>query len=80
MFLGIWGSVPVAGLTLDQIAESIREHLSRQEDPTKPGAGGFKKETLRVVADDEVDVQVKQIYSGEGGPSEARAVPCRCPS
>jgi polysaccharide export outer membrane protein len=51
VFLGIWGSVPVAGLTLDQIAEAIREHLSRQEDPTKPGAGGFRKETLRVVVD-----------------------------
>lgn len=51
VFLGIWGSVPVAGLTLDQIAESIREHMARQEDPTKPGAGGFRKETLRVVVD-----------------------------
>lgn len=51
VYLGVWGSVPVAGLTLDQINEAIREHMARQEDPTKPGAGGFRKETLRVVAD-----------------------------
>ncbi|QEL13346.1 polysaccharide biosynthesis/export family protein [Limnoglobus roseus] len=51
VFLGIWGSVPVAGLTLQQAAEAVREHISQQEDPTKPGAGGFKKETIRVVLD-----------------------------
>jgi polysaccharide export outer membrane protein len=49
--LGIWKSVPVAGLTLDQVAESVRDHISRQEDPTKPGSGGFRKETVRVVVD-----------------------------
>jgi hypothetical protein len=33
---------------------------------------------VRVVADDEVDVQITQLYRGEGGPTEARSVPCRC--
>lgn len=51
VYLGIWGSVPVAGLTLQQAAEAIRDHVSRQEDPTKPGTKGFAKETLRVVLD-----------------------------
>jgi polysaccharide biosynthesis/export protein len=51
VFLGIWGAVPVAGLTLDQAKEAIRDHISRQEDPTKPGSGGLKKETLRVLVD-----------------------------
>ncbi|CAN5569649.1 hypothetical protein BH11PLA2_BH11PLA2_36140 [soil metagenome] len=51
VFLGIWGAVTVAGLTLDQAKEMIREHISRQEDPTKPGSGGLKKETIRVLVD-----------------------------
>ncbi len=51
VYLGIWGSVPVAGLTLAQAAEAVRDHISRQEDPTKPGSGGFRKETIRVVLD-----------------------------
>ena len=51
VYLGIWGSVPVAGLTLLQAAEAVRDHLARQEDPTKPGAGGFRRETIRVVLD-----------------------------
>jgi polysaccharide export outer membrane protein len=49
--LGIWGAVPVAGLTLEQIAESVREHISHQEDPTKPGAGPIDKKIIRVVVD-----------------------------
>jgi polysaccharide biosynthesis/export protein len=51
VFLGLWGRVVVAGLTLEQAAEAIRDHVARQEDPTKPKSGGFKKETLRVVLD-----------------------------
>lgn len=51
VFLGIWGAVPVAGLTLDQAKEMIRDHISKQEDPTKPGSGGLKKETIRVLVD-----------------------------
>ena len=42
IYLGIWGAVPVAGLTLDQIREAVVAHVSRQEDPTKPGTRGFK--------------------------------------
>jgi hypothetical protein len=33
---------------------------------------------LRVAASDEVDVQVSQIFRRDGGPAEARSVPCRC--
>lgn len=51
VFLGIWGRVPVAGLTLQQAAEAIREHIEKQEDPTKPGAEGFKKGSVRVILD-----------------------------
>ncbi len=51
VYLGIWGSVTVAGLTLQQAADAVRDHLSRQEDPTKPGAGGFKKDAIKVVLD-----------------------------
>ena len=51
VFLGIWGSVPVAGLTLLQAAEAVRDQISRQEDPTKPGTGGFKKDSVKVILD-----------------------------
>ena len=51
VFLGIWGSVPVAGLTLEQAKDVIRDYIAAQEDPTKPGSGGLKKETLRVLVD-----------------------------
>jgi polysaccharide biosynthesis/export protein len=46
--LGFWGSVPVAGLTLDQAAESIREHLLRQESLSK---FGVKPEAIFVIVD-----------------------------
>jgi polysaccharide export outer membrane protein len=51
VFLGIWGAVPVAGLTLQQAGEAIRDHVARQEDPTKPGTGGLKRETVRIIID-----------------------------
>jgi polysaccharide export outer membrane protein len=51
VFLGIWGEVPVAGLTLAQAKDVIRDVIAMQEDPTKPGTGGLKKETLRVLVD-----------------------------
>lgn len=51
VYLGIWGEVPVAGLTTSQAREAIVAHVSRQEDPTKPGTQGFKnlKATLDVL-------------------------------
>lgn len=51
VFLGIWGEVTVAGLTLNQASDMIRNHISQQEDPTKPGSGGIKRETIRVLVD-----------------------------
>lgn len=43
VYLGIWGSVPVAGLTITQAQDAIVAHVSQQEDPTKPGTRGFVK-------------------------------------
>jgi len=51
VFLGIWGAVPVTGLTLDQARDVIRDYIAAQEDPTKPGTGGLRKETIRVLVD-----------------------------
>jgi polysaccharide export outer membrane protein len=31
VFLGIWGNVPVSGLTLEQAAEAVRQHVIRSE-------------------------------------------------
>jgi polysaccharide export outer membrane protein len=49
VYLGIWGAVPVAGLTLDQARDAIVSHVMQQEDPTKPGTRGFKN--LRATLD-----------------------------
>jgi polysaccharide export outer membrane protein len=46
--LGFWGSVQVAGLTLDQTAEAIREHLLRSKTLSELGT---KPETLVVLVD-----------------------------
>lgn len=46
--LGFWGAVPVAGLTLDQAAEAIRQHLVQQSELSKLGT---KPESLVVVVD-----------------------------
>lgn len=46
--LGFWGAVPVAGLTLDQAAESIRAHLLKQETLKQFGT---KLESLTVIVD-----------------------------
>ncbi|MCS6866677.1 MAG: polysaccharide biosynthesis/export family protein [Gemmata sp.] len=46
--LGIWGKVPVAGLTLDQAAEAIRDHLLAQDTLSKFGT---KPEAIFVTVD-----------------------------
>jgi polysaccharide export outer membrane protein len=46
--LGFWGSVPVAGLTLDQAAENIRGHLLRQETLRQYGT---RLESITVIVD-----------------------------
>jgi polysaccharide export outer membrane protein len=46
--LGIWGNVPVSGLSLDAAAESIRQHLVKQEFLAKAGT---KAESLFVIVD-----------------------------
>ncbi len=46
--LGIWGNVQVSGLSLDQAAEAIRQHLVKQEFLAKAGT---KAESLFVIVD-----------------------------
>ncbi len=48
IFLGVFGSVPVAGLTLKQAAAAIRTALARQ---IYPEDGGIKEKALLVVVD-----------------------------
>jgi polysaccharide biosynthesis/export protein len=77
IFLGIWGYVPVAGLTLQQAADAIRDHISRQEDPTKPGTGGFNRDRIRVVLD-VVQYNSKRYYvvtDGGGNGEQVTAFP-----
>lgn len=46
--LGFWGSVTVAGLTLDQAADAIRQHLIRSETLQR---SGVRPESLIVIVD-----------------------------
>lgn len=48
IFLGVYGSVPVAGLTLKQAAAAIRSSLSKQ---VYADSGGAKEDLLLVVVD-----------------------------
>jgi polysaccharide biosynthesis/export protein len=48
IYLGVYGSIPVAGYTLSQAAATIRERLAKQIDPE---ASGVNIENLRVVLD-----------------------------
>jgi polysaccharide export outer membrane protein len=51
VYLGIYGSVPICGLTKEQAAMAIRDHVARQPVLTLPGAGGIKPETIFVILD-----------------------------
>ncbi|HEY1187392.1 MAG TPA: polysaccharide biosynthesis/export family protein [Gemmata sp.] len=46
--LGFWGTVPVAGLTLDQAAEAIRTHIVQQSELSKVGT---MPETIIAIVD-----------------------------
>ena len=46
--LGFWGSVPVAGLTLEQTADTIRAHLIKQDTLKKLGTSA---DSLTVIVD-----------------------------
>lgn len=48
LYLGYWGSVPVAGYTLRQAAESIRQHVAPQVNAE---AGGTKPDKIVVILD-----------------------------
>ncbi len=77
VFLGIWGAVPVAGLTMEQASDMIRDYIAAQEDPTKPGTGGLRKETIRVLVD-VVQYNSKRYYvctDGGGAGEQVYAFP-----
>lgn len=46
--LGIWGNVPVSGLSLDQAAEAVRQHLVKNDILAKAGT---KADSLFVIVD-----------------------------
>lgn len=51
VYLGVYGQVPVSGLTKEEAAQAIRSHISKQPVLTLPGAGGIKPETIYVILD-----------------------------
>jgi polysaccharide export outer membrane protein len=51
VYLGVYGQVPVSGLTKEEAAQAIRAHISKQPVLTLPGAGGIKPETIYVILD-----------------------------
>jgi polysaccharide export outer membrane protein len=60
VYLGIWGSVPVAGLTKEQAAEAVRQKIASKEVLTLPGTRGIKPETIYVVLD--VTAYASKVY------------------
>jgi polysaccharide export outer membrane protein len=60
VYLGIWGSVSVAGLTKEQAAEAVRQKIARKEVLTLPGTQGIKPDTIYVVLD--VTAYASKVY------------------
>src|SRR5262245_54930539 len=60
VYLGIWGSVSVAGLSKEQAAEAVRQKIARKEVLTLPGTRGIKPETIYVVLD--VTAYASKVY------------------
>ena len=60
VYLGIWGSVPVAGLSKEQAAEAVRQKIATKEVLTLPGTKGIKPETIYVVLD--VTAYASKVY------------------
>lgn len=58
LYLGVYGSVPVAGLSMRQAAAAVREHLARQAFAE---AGGIRPDRLLVVLD-VTQYQSKKYY------------------
>lgn len=50
VYLGVYGQVPVCGLTKEQAAQAIRQHISRQQILTLPGTS-IKPEAIFVILD-----------------------------
>jgi polysaccharide export outer membrane protein len=69
VFLGVYGSVPVAGCTLPQAAQAIRSALARQVD--RESTGGIKEESLLVVVDvSEYNSKSYYVITDGGGAGE----------
>ncbi|MFO0938067.1 MAG: polysaccharide biosynthesis/export family protein [Gemmataceae bacterium] len=51
VYLGVYGQVSVSGMTKEQAANAIRQHISKQPILTLPGAAGIKPETIYVILD-----------------------------
>lgn len=60
VYLGIWGSVSVTGLSKEQAAEAVRQKIARKEVLTLPGTQGIKPETIYVVLD--VTAYASKVY------------------
>lgn len=68
VFLGVYGSVPVAGYTLKQAAAAIREVLAKQ---VFPDAGGVKPDKLLVVLDvTQYNSKWYYVFTDGGGAGE----------
>jgi polysaccharide export outer membrane protein len=50
VYLGVYGQVPICGLTKEQAAQAIRAHIAKQQILTLPGTG-IKPEAIYVVLD-----------------------------
>jgi polysaccharide biosynthesis/export protein len=66
--LGVYGSIPVSGLTLNQARQAIRSAIARQIEPE---SGGLKEERLLVVASvTEYNSKVYFVHTDGGGNGE----------
>lgn len=60
VYLGIWGSVSVAGLSKEQAAQAVKQRIASKEVLTLPGTQGIKAETIHVVLD--VTTYASKVY------------------
>jgi polysaccharide biosynthesis/export protein len=66
--LGVYGSIPVSGLTVNQARQAIRTAIARQIDPE---SGGIKEERLLVVVSvTQYNSKVYYVHTDGGGAGE----------
>lgn len=67
--LGVYGSIPVSGLTVNQARQAIRTALARQIEPE---SGGIKEERLLVVVSvTQYNSKMYYVHTDGGGAGEA---------